>query len=178
MFHNLAGRIVTFTSVEFSGMIVAQNDQYLGLKLCYIPENFEFLAFFIHAACNSSSRRLLWTELSNSLDVNFPSIILGDFNTIIANHEKQGGSPFIASEAEELSDFIQNSALIDLGFSGSPFTWCNNRRGSARIYKRLDRGLANLKWIDSDISTSITLCPPTSPQVQACDLGYASMGLG
>lgn len=36
MFHNLAGRIVTFTSVEFSGMIVAQNDQYLGLNAIFL----------------------------------------------------------------------------------------------------------------------------------------------
>ena len=44
---------------------------------------------------------------------------------------------------------------MDMGYSGSDFTWCNNRKGKARIYKRLDRGLVNQAWIDKSICTSI-----------------------
>jgi hypothetical protein len=37
--------------------------------------------------------------------------------------------------------------LIDLSFAGNPYTWCNNRQGSATIKERLDKGLASLNWI-------------------------------
>jgi hypothetical protein len=37
--------------------------------------------------------------------------------------------------------------MIDLGFSGNPFTLSNHRQDSSLIKERLDRGLANGKWI-------------------------------
>jgi hypothetical protein len=44
-------------------------------------------------------------------------------------------------------NFIDHLGLVDLGFVGNPFTWCNNKQGLATIKERLDRGLASLDWI-------------------------------
>ncbi|XP_071925430.1 uncharacterized protein [Coffea arabica] len=38
---------------------------------------------------------------------------------------------------------MARAGVQDAGFSGSRFTWCNNRGGRARIWKRLDRMLFN-----------------------------------
>ena len=72
-----------------------------------------------------------------------PTIFLGDFNVISSAEEKQGGRPFQYVEAESFLNFTEEAALTDLGFSDPKFTWCNNRRGRARIWKRLDRALVN-----------------------------------
>jgi hypothetical protein len=37
---------------------------------------------------------------------------------------------------------------VDLGYQGSPFTWCNNRVDSGTIWERLDRGLATTQWLN------------------------------
>lgn len=34
---------------------------------------------------------------------------------------------------------MNNCGLIDIGYNGSNYTWCNNRRPRKRIWKRLDR---------------------------------------
>lgn len=38
------------------------------------------------------------------------------------------------------------SQLGDLGYSGSPFTWCNRRDGQGRLWDRLDRFVSNVEW--------------------------------
>lgn len=43
---------------------------------------------------------------------------------------------------------MQDTRLVDMGFNGQPFTWCNNREGSHRIREWLDRAVANAAWID------------------------------
>ncbi|XP_075103646.1 uncharacterized protein LOC142178220 [Nicotiana tabacum] len=50
---------------------------------------------------------------------------------------------------------ILDSGLIDLGYSCSPFTWCNGCESRRRIWARLDRALANSEWIQAFAATSI-----------------------
>lgn len=41
---------------------------------------------------------------------------------------------------------INDLGWIDIGFSGSPYTWNNRRRGAANIMELLDRGFTNNEW--------------------------------
>lgn len=101
-------------------------------------------------------RKLLWADLLPVLPSNLPTILLGDFIVILSPEEKSGGRPFTIQESEDFQDFLQDAKLSDLGFCGSKFTWCNNRSGMARIYKRLDWGLVNQNWLDKNITTTVT----------------------
>ncbi|XP_071919941.1 uncharacterized protein [Coffea arabica] len=80
---------------------------------------------------------------------------MGDFNVVVGSKEKKGGRPFRFSEAESFLNFTDGAGLTDLGFFGSKFTWCNNRLGRARIWKRLDRVLVNQSWLDLGVNTSV-----------------------
>nr|XP_016498930.1 PREDICTED: uncharacterized protein LOC107817591 [Nicotiana tabacum] len=44
--------------------------------------------------------------------------------------------------------------LIDPGFSGSQFTWCNGWAPNKRVWKRLDRVLVNQDWMNNYDSTN------------------------
>ncbi|XP_071924873.1 uncharacterized protein [Coffea arabica] len=57
--------------------------------------------------------------------------------------KRRGGLPFRVDEGVELSSFMSTAGVFDAGFSGSCFTWCNNRGGHARIWKRLDKLLCS-----------------------------------
>uniref|UniRef100_A0A2N9JBI5 CCHC-type domain-containing protein n=1 Tax=Fagus sylvatica TaxID=28930 RepID=A0A2N9JBI5_FAGSY len=43
---------------------------------------------------------------------------------------------------------LDDCTLLDLGFSGWPFTWSNRRDGSAETWVRLDRGVCSKAWLD------------------------------
>lgn len=64
-------------------------------------------------------------------------------------------------------DCLMDCNLLDLGFIGSKYTWCNGRFPEDRIWKRLDRVVANDEWIktfpDSSISHLIRTGSDQSP---------------
>ncbi|XP_073101452.1 uncharacterized protein [Elaeis guineensis] len=94
------------------------------------------------------------------MDFGYPMLLIGDFNVITDSTEKRGGRGFNADiEVREFRNFVNSSSLIDLGFSGSAFTWCNNRFGHARVWERLDRALANDGWINYFPDSIVTHLP-------------------
>ncbi|KAH7833675.1 hypothetical protein Vadar_008660 [Vaccinium darrowii] len=74
-------------------------------------------------------------------------LIWGDMNDITSVGEKRGGISPASWELKGFQNFINQCNLIDLGYTGFPFTWCNNRAGSECIQERLDRALATPSWV-------------------------------
>jgi hypothetical protein len=76
-----------------------------------------------------------------------PWLCIGDLNHVLDQTKKLGGRLVASSSNCPFKGFIDHFGLVDLGFSGNPFTWCNQRQGNDTIKERLDRGIANLSWI-------------------------------
>ncbi|XP_071912243.1 uncharacterized protein [Coffea arabica] len=110
---------------------------------------------FVHAKCSVDERRELWSSLLADKPSFLPWCIGGDFNVIVAPHEKKGGRPFAITEGVEFLSFMEEAGVFDVGFSGPNFTWSNNRRSRARISKRLDRFLVNGACLDLSYSISV-----------------------
>jgi hypothetical protein len=77
-----------------------------------------------------------------------PWLCIRNLNYILDQSKKLGGRPVASSSHYPYKHFIDHFGLVDLGFVGNPFTWCNNRQGSDTIKERLDRSLASLSWIN------------------------------
>lgn len=73
------------------------------------------------------------------------SFLIGDFNDILSNNEKEGGNYIMASSLRDFKEFVAWNELTDLGYDEYPFTWQNNR-DAMPIQQRLDRGLATIEW--------------------------------
>ncbi|KAG2667144.1 hypothetical protein I3760_15G097700 [Carya illinoinensis] len=71
---------------------------------------------------------------------------MGDFNEVLSVNEKVGGRARTDRQIQEFQDLLDDCGLLDLGYIGNPFTWCNKREPQHSISERLDRGLANLTW--------------------------------
>ena len=69
--------------------------------------------------------------------------IMVDFNIIVSEEKKRGWVPFRPEKGWDFLDFMSQAGIFYVGYSGSGFTWCNNRHGRACIWKRLDRLLMN-----------------------------------
>lgn len=67
----------------------------------------------------------------------------GDFNCFLEAQEKLGGRSLPSSSTNVFTEFFYAAGLIDLGFTGYPFTWNNNREDRANIKIRLDRATVN-----------------------------------
>ena len=74
-------------------------------------------------------------------------VLLGNFNDMLLEDEKIGGSPINRSHITAFKNFMDNCGLMDLGFQGPQLTWTNKSpMWQTNIKERLDRGLGNAEW--------------------------------
>lgn len=79
-------------------------------------------------------------------DDTMPWLCGGDFNLMLASHEKKGGGEFKMKDAEIFREAVHKCNLVDLGNIGYEFTWSNNQGGEKNLQERLDRFLATHQW--------------------------------
>ncbi|XP_027166310.1 uncharacterized protein LOC113766302 [Coffea eugenioides] len=140
---NQSGSVWVLYKSSFSCHPLGESDQHitLGIDSHLFPEEINFS--FVHAKCTAHERGDLWVDLLLEKPEGKPWFLVGDFNVILNAEEKRGGLPFRHSEGMKLVQFMSLADVGDAGFSASKFTWCNNRQGLARVWKRLDRLLIN-----------------------------------
>lgn len=83
-----------------------------------------------------------------------PWCLAGDFNSIVSANERKGGAEFNIRASNAFLDCIKGCILIDMGFTGPPFTWCRGQ-----LKERLDRVLCNSEWQSLFPSSSVTHVP-------------------
>jgi hypothetical protein len=120
----------------------------------------KWLISFVYGPPYQKSNSDFWTTLAAFVDnCDFPWFCIGDFNAITAQHDKLGGRPFQMFSRNTFSFFMNQFGMIDLGFSGNPYTWSNHRQGLCLIKELLDRGIATNQWIQHFPSFSVTHLP-------------------
>ncbi|KAH0771678.1 hypothetical protein KY290_015659 [Solanum tuberosum] len=92
-------------------------------------------------------------------DKDIPWCTIGDVNVITSTEEKQGGVPYTMNKIFDFLSVIEACGLMNLGYSGHHFTWCNQRATEARVWKRLDRTMTNDKCLEHMPQTTITHLP-------------------
>lgn len=100
-----------------------------------------------------------WKSLMELKDTEFVhnSIIRGDFNTTMGNHEKRGGSIIRDAQQEHMEDLILTLNLFDVKPQKFVYTWTNKRVRVNHIAARQDRFLAvdNLLILNYNLKYSI-----------------------
>nr|XP_023891885.1 uncharacterized protein LOC112003894 [Quercus suber]XP_023929367.1 uncharacterized protein LOC112040706 [Quercus suber] len=95
----------------------------------------------------TANREHSWALLKHlCLQMDLPWLCVGDFNEIIKAREKMGGAPRRERQMVEFRGALDFCGFKDLGFVGSPFTWCNNQFDGVVTWIRLDRGVATASW--------------------------------
>jgi hypothetical protein len=116
---------------------------------CYSdPPNKPWLLTCIYGPPERKNKPRFWDSLLAEANNYFgPWMCIGDFNRILSQSEKYGGTPFACSSRDSFYSFLDSFGMVDLGFSGNPFTWSNKRQNHHLIKERLDRGIANSQWV-------------------------------
>lgn len=91
-------------------------------------------------------RESLWQHLClMRKKVSNPWLLLGDFNEILLPSEVKGGI-YSISRAGKFANVMETCGLLDLGATGSLFTWYRMVYGSHVVSKRLDRAVVDCAW--------------------------------
>ncbi|KAI0529210.1 hypothetical protein KFK09_001757 [Dendrobium nobile] len=139
-----SGGLIALWKRDVSKFEVLGNMKQVLIGSLIFPNMQRWIIVVVYASKGYHSRCLLWNTISplNSLDL--PVIVGGDFNCCLNQSEKKGGRRYNFSVgAQEMSEFMVDSDLHDLGFLGPKYTWSNNKSGHSKIWVRLDRILMN-----------------------------------
>ncbi|KAJ8900277.1 hypothetical protein K2173_024917 [Erythroxylum novogranatense] len=121
----------------------SSGDHYIDVEIVSeeagIP--WRFMGFYGHheERFRSESWDLLRTLKNQS---NSPWIVMGDFNEITYEFEKQGRCIKLVRQMTEFRNALDECGLIDLGSKGPWFTWETGNTPRTNIRERLDRGVA------------------------------------
>ena len=105
----------------------------------------QLTGFYGHPETN---RRVESWSLLKSLrgSSRLPWLVVGDFNEIKFQSEKEGGAPRPNWQMARFNDSINFCGLKEVSFVGPSFTWLYQRRDGSQIRERLDRALASSDW--------------------------------
>ncbi|XP_042964718.1 uncharacterized protein LOC122298940 [Carya illinoinensis] len=127
--------------------------------------NWVLTCFYGHPKTNK--RREAWQLLQSFNPSDMGWGIIGDFNEILSHDEKVGGRVRSENQMGLFREVVENCKLFDLGWEGNKYTWCNRHENETFTKERLDRGLANRRWLeafpDAKVSTMMALCSDQRP---------------
>jgi len=101
----------------------------------------------VYASPQEAARHSLWHHMNEfSVNNSQPWLLAGDFNETKSMEERKNCSDDLLRRCTYFGNWIESTALIDLGFTGPPFTWSRGLNPETKKYARLDRGLCNQDW--------------------------------
>ena len=100
----------------------------------------------IYGYPNDEEKHKTWSLIANLNNSALPWLCFGDFNEILAQEEKKGGLLKPQAAIDKFRKAVNECNFRDLGYTGYPYTWSNNRSGEENVQERLDRFLANDSW--------------------------------
>ena len=100
------------------------NQQIIHTSISSIDHSISFEASFIYGSNYIHERRVLWSDLRMIAAASYstPWLCLGDFNVVLQPHETFGGNQGRDRGADEFTDAIYSTCLVDLRFIGLFFT--------------------------------------------------------
>ncbi|KAK4381921.1 putative mitochondrial protein [Sesamum angolense] len=120
-----------------------------------------------------SAGRELWGGL-RTLAVGIsdePWLVLGDFNAVLDDSEVRGRAADTSVSMAEFRTCILDTGLVQLPFTGCPYTWHNCSEGTRSLWKRLDRMLVNEAWLEKWPGSSyVSALPRTKMYEVVCKL--------
>ncbi|KAI9111237.1 hypothetical protein K1719_017848 [Acacia pycnantha] len=89
-----------------------------------------------------------------------PWLVAGDFNEIKSPMEQKGGGRVNENQCHVFNEWIQQCELVDMEPKGPFFTWQGPKwDGLERVFKRLDRCLCNVKWLELFEDAEVRIIP-------------------
>ncbi|XP_031115795.1 uncharacterized protein LOC116019654 [Ipomoea triloba] len=141
-----SGGIWLFWNNPLTVNIIFTDPQFI---LSQVKDNGSEPWFFsiIYGSPTPSLRKKLWRNLDRTLlNINGPWLSVGDYNAVADHEEVSNPRNFSHYRCTGFIDWMFDQGLLDLGYTGSKFTW--QRGNSQDTFKaaRLDRALCNLDF--------------------------------
>ncbi|CAI9117455.1 OLC1v1018853C1 [Oldenlandia corymbosa var. corymbosa] len=98
--------------------VLMQNSNVIVVKVCEAT-GVEWLDIYLYGLPSRQGRTEFWNQLSDTIrGLNYPSVILGDFNQVVNQDDKFGGRQVRDQDTKGLQHFLSQNDLEELKHSG------------------------------------------------------------
>ncbi|KAL0448038.1 UNVERIFIED_CONTAM: hypothetical protein Slati_1931700 [Sesamum latifolium] len=140
---NCVNQIWFFWGLDVRCQVLVDHEQLLHLRLESNRWSKPIFVTAVYTRCDIMERRDLWDALRTVSVGASPWMVGGDLNTVLSLEERSGGAAPSSVAMSDFHDVIADCALVDAGYTGSPYTWY-----SSHLRQRLDRVLVSNCWMD------------------------------
>ncbi|KAM1072792.1 hypothetical protein FF1_018011 [Malus domestica] len=124
----ISGELCVFWKDDSQVILVKSEDFVIEVRLWDENKKCHCCLFSIYANIDDKKRRDQWVCLSKQIEKDRDrSLIIGNFNDILCNEEKEGGNYRMTSSLRDFREFVARNEFMDIGYEGCPFTWRNNK---------------------------------------------------
>lgn len=121
--------------------LLEQGERFFDVMITEDPEEAPWRATFIYGEPRVEDRYKMWEILQRLKSRSGEAwMVAGDFNEAMWQFEHFSDTKRGERQMEQFRDVLAECDLKDLGFSGTPWTYDNKKRGSRNVKVRLDRG--------------------------------------
>lgn len=104
---------------------------------------------FFYGFLECANRRKSWQLLCDFHTVSdVPWVVIGDFNDLMSQREKKGGQTHPRWLCTGFTKTIEDCGLVEVGFTGYPYTWKKSYENQDSVEEKLDRALASMSWCE------------------------------
>ncbi|KAF5450043.1 hypothetical protein F2P56_030424, partial [Juglans regia] len=153
--HGRGDGLALFWKEEGMVDILNFSQRHISVWICDNQGRHQWLFTGFYGHPEASKRQEAWNVLKSiKPDGNKGWCVMGDFNEILTNDEKEGGRPRGEILMKNFRNALEEGGLSDLGWKGDKFTWSNRHGDESFTKERLDRVVANKKWIEAQKEVS------------------------
>ncbi|KAI9070629.1 hypothetical protein K1719_047409, partial [Acacia pycnantha] len=139
--------------------VLVKEEQFLYCRLNLNGKEMLFTA--VYASPCEQKRQQVWSMLYGlAMEIHEPWLVAGDFNEIKSPMEQRGGRGANETRCRVFNEWIQDCNLVDMETKGPFFTWKGPKwDGLDRVFKRLDRCLCNVSWLEMFEDAEVRVIP-------------------
>jgi hypothetical protein len=153
--------------------VQAVTDRYIDVHVRVAPDEPLWRLTCVYGEPRVENRHQMWSSLRDLKVLSYlPWCVLGDFNEPMWSFEHFSATARGEQQMIAFRDTLEVCELVDLGFSGVPYTYDNKRRGRGNVKVRLDRAVASNEWrnifAEATVVHLVSPCSDHTPILLKC----------
>ena len=132
-----------------------------SLEVLYKPTHKMYSIMGTYCPAQSNEKDIFWTFLTSYvMSLQFPWLLLGDFNEMLSPQDKMRGSPLKSTQLTRLPSLFSTTNAMDIPCLQKAFSWRGSYNNNL-IFERLDRAICHHAFYTDFNNSTISYGPFT-----------------
>jgi hypothetical protein len=145
--HGKGGGLVLYWDESIKLNVLSYGQHHIDTLIWDSNHQASWHAMFVYGEPCAATHHVMWESLRRLKPISrAPWMLIGDFNEAMWLFEQFSACKRPERQMANFRDVLADCELLDLGFTGVPWTFDYKQKGDRNVNVRLDRVVASLGW--------------------------------